>query len=35
MIRKYLLAGIFSASPVGMRETPGASWPVCRREVAR
>lgn len=35
MIRKYLLAGIFSASPAGMPETLGASWPVCRREVAR
>ncbi len=29
MIRKYLLTGVPSASPAGMRETPGAAWAVC------
>lgn len=29
MIRNYLLTGVISASPAGMRETLGAAWTVC------
>jgi hypothetical protein len=35
MIRNYLLAGLFSASPAGMRETLSFSKPDCRIGAAR